>query len=132
MLRCNDGHCRQVMGYYHDTLGCALCNTPLDKVQTFLVLGVKVGRGKAATIVQNLPKVVHTAMHKILVLGANVRPKGREDEINIVNPHNLVLVVMHIRQYLTTPTVAIDQHIAITIKLVVAGHQLNQPSGYPF
>ena len=97
MLWCNDGHCRQMMGYYYDTLGGTLRNTPLDKVQTLLVLGIKVGRGKTATIVQNLPKIIHTSMHKILILGANVRPKGRENEINIVNSHSLILVVMYIR-----------------------------------
>ena len=76
MLWRNDCHCRKMMGCHHDTLGGALRNTPLDKVQTFLVLGIKVSRGKTATIVQNLPKVIHSSMHKILVLGANVRPKS--------------------------------------------------------
>ena len=30
-----------------------------------------------------------------------------ENEINIINPHNLILVVMHIWQYLMAPTIAI-------------------------
>ena len=58
---------------------------------------------------------------------ANIDKAPEERErgitINIINPHNLVLVVMHIWQYLTTPTIAIGQHIAIAIELVVTGHQ---------
>ena len=65
-----------MMSYNHDTLGSALSYTLLDKVQTLLVLSIKISRRKATTIIQNLPKVIHSMMYKILILRTNVRLKG--------------------------------------------------------
>ena len=65
-----------MMGYHHNTLGGTLRDTPLDKLQTFLVLGIKVSRGKATTILQNLPKVIHPLLYNKFIFGANMRPKG--------------------------------------------------------
>ena len=108
--------------YYHNMVGSTLRDTALDKIQTFLVLGIKVGRCKATTIVQNLPKVIHPLLYNKFVFGTNVRPKRREDKIDIINPHNLVLVVMHIRQYLTAPAVTICQDIIVLVVFVVTWH----------
>ena len=65
-----------MMGYYHNTLGGALSYTLLDKLQALLVLSIEISRRKATPIIQNLPKVIHSTMYKILILWTNVRPKG--------------------------------------------------------
>ncbi len=107
MLWSHDCQRWQMMGYNNNMLCCTLGDTLFNERQTLLMLGIKIIGSKPTTAISYLPKIVHTSTYKILVLRLDMRPQSRENEVRIINAYHLVLIIMHIRQYLTAPTIAI-------------------------
>ena len=52
--------------------------------------------GKSKTIVENLPKVVHSSMYEIFILWTNIRPQSGKDEINILYSDNFNILYSNV------------------------------------
>ena len=105
-----DGYCnhlREMMGYDNNMLCRTLGDTLFNERQALLMFSIKIIGSKPTTAISYLPKIVHPSTYEILILRLDMRPQSRENEVRIINAHHLVLIIMHIRQYLTTPTIAI-------------------------
>ena len=107
MLWSHDCQRRQMMGYDNNMLCRTLGDTLFNERQAFLMFGIKIIGSKPTTAISYLPKVVHPSTYEILILRCNMRPQSRENEIRIIYAYHLVLIIMHILQYLTAPTIAI-------------------------
>ena len=107
MLWSHDCQRWQMMRYHHNMLCRTLGDTLLNERQALLMFGIKIIGSKPTTAISYLPKVVHPSTYEILILRLDMRPQSRENEVRIINAYHLVLIIMYIRQYLTTPTIAI-------------------------
>lgn len=96
MVRGDDLQCWKMMSHRHNVFRSTFCQTLFDKIQTETVHLIEFLCLEQFAIIHYLPKIVHTFPYKILVRWRNLRPQSAHDEIGIINPHYLILIISYI------------------------------------
>lgn len=118
---------RDMVGGYHDMLRAALRHALLYESQAFLVFGIEVRHGQAPPAVKDLPEVVHPEIYSQLVLRPDMGPQRRKDEIRIVDPDHLVVMVADVGQKHAAPRIPPFGDISVIVELVVPRNQHHLP-----
>ena len=85
-----------------------------------MVLTIVVGWGKLITVILDAMKISEEEPNRPLILLRNLRPKGRQNNIDIAKSNHLVIAVPYVRHYPQLPGRAVLSKVKAIVELVIA------------
>lgn len=119
-LRGNQLIRRDMVGDDNLVLGLAGTDRLLDEVEAALMLTVEIGIPQQVLAIDDAVKVGHASLGDEGVVHIDMRPQGGNDEIYVLNRHDLVIVVMDVWADCAHQSVLHRLQVIVLIKLVVA------------
>lgn len=107
----------------HLMSGLALGYSILYKVHALMVLTIVVGWGKLMPVIPDVMKISEEEPYRSLILLWNLRPKCRQNNIDIAESNHHIIAVPYVRHDFQLPRRTVLGKVKAIVELVIARNE---------